>query len=521
MQLMWVINLIGTTLLISGLSVAHAVTLPLEARSMTLQQQALHVANRLGYGLTPTQLETMTKVGLTTYLNQQLMPSRIVENPVLDRTLGALSTQSMTQVDLLNTYRRLSANTSTGDEPMMGSATLKREAQIAQKKWAQQILIEAQSARLATAVLSHRQLEAAMVEFWFNHFNVYARNGVGTVLLGLYDRDTIRPHALGKFKNLLMATAKSPAMLSYLNNQSSSRVFVSKQGKVFGINENYAREVMELHTLGVQGGYTQKDVTELSKILTGWSYDERLRHDTPPNQLFVFLSDRHDQQEKVFLGQVFKANGQAEGERALNLLAQHPKTARFIAFKLAQYFISDQPSKPLVDHLATVFLNSDGDLRAVMDALISAPDFWSTQSVGKKFKTPYQYVVSSVRMGGITPQYYSPMAKAMRQLNMPLYGYLTPDGYAQVRSAWLNPAAMAERINFATSLARGRIPFHTPFEQSKTPSAGAILASQPDIATLLNLMGPVLSTRTQQAIEQAPEQLKAALLISSPEFMSR
>jgi uncharacterized protein (DUF1800 family) len=205
----------------------------------------------------------------------------------------------------------------------------------------------------------------------------------------------------------------------------------------------------------------------------------------------------------------------------LNLLAQHPKTARFIAFKLAQYFISDQPSKPLVDHLATVFLNSDGDLRAVMDALISAPDFWSTQSVGKNFKTPYQYVVSSVRMGGITPQYYSPMAKAMRQLNMPLYGYLTPDGYAQVRSAWLNPAAMAERINFATSLARGRIPFHTPFEQSKTPSAGAILASQPDIATLLNLMGPVLSTRTQQAIEQAPEQLKAALLISSPEFMSR
>ncbi len=325
---------------------------------------------------------------------------------------------------------------------------------------------QAVQARLWRAVESPRQLQEVMVDFWYNHFNVFAAKGLDHLWVGAYEEQAIRPYALGRFRDLLGATAHHPAMLFYLDNwQNTAPNSPGVRGKQQGLNENYARELMELHTLGVDGGYTQEDVIALARILTGWGLGRPRGRDINKGGFF-FDPKRHDFSDKVFLGQTIHGSGVAEGEEALDILARNPATARHISFELAQYFVADEPPSALVERLRKRFLDTDGDIRAVLDTLFHSPEFWDQKYYGNKFKTPYQYVVSAVRATDMKVVNVRPLYGMLMQLGMPLYGCLTPDGYKNTRDAWLNPDAMTRRIGFATALASGRLPLGQPVKES-------------------------------------------------------
>lgn len=509
MSLIWILS-------VNSIACAE-VHLPTEAKSLSQNQQVLHVLNRLGYGPTPESVTHVKKIGVAAYIDEQLSPKKIPESPVLLSYLRTLPTLSMTPEQLVERQESFAAASMA--DTNMSDVQQQSSAQLGRKLFAAQVMSEARSDRLSHAVLSDRQLEAALTEFWFNHFNVYSRAGINKIMTGVYDREVIRANALGHFDQLLLATARSVAMSNYLNNRVSTRAFVSKRGKQFGLNENYAREVMELHTLGVNGGYTQKDVTELARILTGWGYDVSGKHTGNETDLFLFRDGHHDKGDKIFLGQEFHNDGVKEGERALKMLAEHPATARFISAKLAEYFVSDQPSAELVNQMAKTYSSSHGDIRKVLETMFSSADFWQAKNQLAKFKTPYQYVVSSIRVSGVKPTEYWYLADKLEAMNMPLYGYLTPDGYKQVKSAWLSPTAISARVDYATAFGRGVFPLQTA--KRTKPSQQQRLASMPKTEQLHQLLGPILSDRTQQAVQNAPSSLKAALLLSSPEFMAR
>jgi uncharacterized protein (DUF1800 family) len=326
-----------------------------------------------------------------------------------------------------------------------------------------------------------------MVDFWFNHFNVFSGKGQDRALVASYERDAIRPYVFGSFRDMLGATARHPAMLFYLDN------WVSKAG---GLNENYARELMELHTLGVDQGYTQKDVTELARMLTGWTYAPRQL--VQRNETFRFDPKRHDNGDKLWLGRVVKAGGQAEGEMALDVLAAHPATAHHISFELAQYFVADVPPPALVDRMARTWIGSRGDIRTVLETLFSSPEFMAPEAQGAKFKTPYQYVISAARASGAPLTDIKQVMGALDRLGMPLYGCQTPDGYKNTQDAWLNPDALSRRINYAT-----------------------VLAQNVDAASVQAALGGGVSGRTQGLVASSPEKIRAALLLGSPDFMQR
>jgi len=299
-------------------------------------------------------------------------------------------------------------------------------------------------------------------------------------------------------------------------------------GKASGLNENYARELMELHTLGVDGGYSQKDVTELARILTGWTLDPR----TGSASMFRFDGQRHDWGDKEWLGRHVAPRGQAEGEFALDVLASSPATAHHIAFELAQYFVSDAPPAALVNRLAQRYSATDGDIRAVLETLLRSPEFRDPANEGAKFKTPYQYVVSAVRASDLEVRNVRPLLGVMNQLGMPLYGCLTPDGYKNTEEAWLNPDAMSRRINFATILASGRVPLDRPIDESTgrpvglRPVGETAGTSPPsmdpvDVDRLLDTLGESISGKTLKALTTAQPQLRAALVLGSPDFMRR
>jgi len=419
------------------------------------------------------------------------------------------------------------------------------------------IYVEAGEERLLQALQSPRQLQEVLVDFWFNHFNVFQGKGLDRVLVESYEREAIRPNVFGRFRTMLGATAKHPAMLFYLDNWLSvapgyqPRARAGAAAKAAGLNENYAREVMELHTLGVDGGYTQQDVTELARILTGWTMQpqqarrRRVDMDSSPvfavphqgDSIFVFDPARHDDGNKTWLGHAVAPAGQMEGEFALDVLARHPATARHIAFKLARRFVADEPSPALVGRLAQRFLETDGDLRAVMQSLVDSPEFRDPRPV--KFKTPYQYVMSSVRATGIVTTNVRPLMAVLSQLGQPLYGCQTPDGWHDTEADWLNPSAITQRVNFATALASGRLPLQSTADPN-APAANGLkaLERQTDKATagqqpvegstppvdpdaLLATLGPAIGAKTRAAIAASPPALRAALVLGSPDFMRR
>jgi uncharacterized protein (DUF1800 family) len=356
---------------------------------------------------------------------------------------------------------------------------------------------ELTSAKLLRAIYSERQLDEVMTDFWFNHFNVFIGKGADRYMITSYERDVIRPRALGKFKDLLMATAKSPAMLFYLDNWMSvgpdsdfalrgperraqmyprrpwgrrSIIFGApfppparrprpprqqnaKKKNQSGLNENYGRELMELHTLGVNGGYTQKDVTEAARVFTGWTLKEPRRGGD-----FEFDNRKHEPGTKYVLGHKIKQNGEKEGEELLNVLAHQPSTARFISTELAQRFVSDNPPQALIDRMAKTFLKKDGDIREVLRTMFRSPEFWSPAVYRARVKTPLEFVASAVRATGADVSNPMPLVQMLNRMGMPLYGAQPPTGYKTDAEAWVNSSALLNRMNFALALAANRLP---------------------------------------------------------------
>ncbi len=523
---------------------------------------ALHVLNRLAFGPTPGDLDRVTRMGASAWIAEQMHPERLALPAFLADQLATLRTPNQTQREMVQQYRemakeakeakRAEAATPDGKKPKTAEGGERRK-QIAT------ITIEAGEERLLQALNSPRQLEEVLVDFWFNHFNVFQGKGLVRVLTESYEREAIRPNVLGRFRTMLGATAKHPAMLFYLDNWLSAAPgyqpprrlgAAGAAAKVSGLNENYAREVMELHTLGVDGGYTQQDVTELARILTGWTLAPQQRKhrrfvDGADNtaaghgdSIFGFDAARHDNGSKTWLGNSVRPNGQLEGEYALDALARHPATAKHIAFKLARRFVADEPAPALVERLARRFLDTDGDLRAVLQALVDSPEFRDPRPV--KFKTPYQYVMSSVRATGIATTNVKPLMAVLTQLGQPLYGCQTPDGWHDTEADWLNPNAITQRVNFATALASGKLPLQRVDDpNAPAPAQGmkamqrqtdkAMTRDQPvegstppiDAGALLATLGPAISDKTRAAVAISQPTLRAALVLGSPDFMRR
>jgi len=323
---------------------------------------------------------------------------------------------------------------------------------------AQVVARDLMESKVLRAVYSERQLQEVLADFWFNHFNVFLDKGADHYLLTEYEREAIRPHVLGKFRDLLEATAKSPAMLFYLDNwQSVGANIMLPRGpnaQRRGLNENYGRELLELHTLGVDGGYTQKDVTEVARCFTGWTINQPQRQGT-----FLFAPRLHDNGEKNVLGVTIPAGGGiADGEKVLDILARHPSTAHFISRKLAQRFVADDPPASLVERMAQTFLKSDGDIRAVMQAMLASKEFWSEGAYRSKMKSPLELVVSAVRASNGSVDFAAALVNQVAQLGEPLYRKQEPTGYSNSSKEWMNSAGLMARMNFALQLAGNKVP---------------------------------------------------------------
>ena len=510
------------------------------AGELSGNERALHVLNRLGYGPRPGDVDAVSRMGVERYIDVQLHPESIPLPQNLATHLSSLPIIGMSAGEALSQFQTArqaakAAAVNVNGMPQDADKNAKPdERQNLRRDMAQRMAEQTAEARLIRAIESPRQLEEVMVDFWFNHFNVFAGKGLDRALVASYERDAIRPFAFGHFRDLLGATAKHPAMLFYLDNWLSVAPGlrperpgpVSAVVKVNGLNENYARELMELHTLGVDGGYTQKDVTELARMLTGWTFVPREMLRT--GDTFQFEARRHDNGDKDWLGHHVAPNGRGEGEYALDILANHPATARLISFQLAQYFVADKPSPELVKRLAHRFTETHGDIRAVLATLFASPEFWSRSAISSKFKTPYQYVISSARAADLAVTNVRPLLGTLAQLGMPLYGCQTPDGYKNTEEAWLNPDALTRRINFATVLASGRLPLakreQAPDEMNAAQDFARVakdsgMLPPVDAVQLMVTLGPALSSRTRDAVAAAQPALRSALVLGSPDFM--
>ena len=368
-----------------------------------------------------------------------------------------------------------------------GMSAQQKETLMALSNPEQVVVGELMQAKLLRAIYSERQLDEVMTDFWFNHFNIFINKGADRYLLTSYERDAIRPHVLGKFENLLVATAKSPAMLFYLDNWLSvgpdsevglgmapprgprrgpgPRIRTAKAKKASGLNENYGRELMELHTLSVNGGYSQRDVTEVAKVFTGWTIEQ------PKGGGFRFEPRMHEPGTKVVLGYRIKENGEKEGMEVLHMLAKSPKTAHFISQKLAQRFVSDDPPATLVERMTQTYLKKDGDIREVLRTMFRSPEFWSPDAYRAKVKTPLEFVVSAVRASGAQVDDARPLIGVLNNMGMPLYGMQPPTGYSMKAETWVNSSALLARMNFALALSAGRVRGITANSQQLASSA--------------------------------------------------
>lgn len=550
-----------------------------EAARLSEEQRILHVLNRLGFGARPGDIERVKALGLDNYIKQQLHPEAIAD-AATDAKLERLPSLKMTTPELFAKYPQPAAllrvmerrgelppelagvrearkkgnaapdandaGKAADDKAMANIAEdaagkdvdgagkdaaagekSQQEARRAMRDYylknnlqlPQRLVTELQGSRILRAVYSERQLQEVLVDFWENHFNVFAGKGADRWLLVAYDRDTIRPHTLSKFGDLLLSTAQSPAMLFYLdnfqsvspdaaaNNRLNGRrngganrplldIFMNRRannraGRMpqmepqrdgeaartpaapaapkrmkRGINENYARELMELHTLGVDGGYTQKDVQEVARCFTGWTINDPRGYrsaalgegDERAGQ-FYFNARLHDDGEKLVLGhKIPSGGGVKDGLMVLDILAHHPSTAKFIATKLARRFVMDNPTPALVERVASAFTKSDGDIRETLRAVFASPEFNSPESYRAKIKTPFELAVSSIRSLGGETNGSPAIHQWIARMGEPLYGYQAPTGYPDVAENWVNTGALLERLNFGLALASNRIP---------------------------------------------------------------
>ena len=561
----------------AGLGVAA----PLSGQSVAVKADTntvVHVLNRLGYGPRPGDVARVKAMGIEAFIEQQLHPERIVD-PALDRRLAAYPTIQLTTAEIARDYygpaealRRAEQQAAgrqgqpptppvMNDPTMMGQAgqparpaqNVTPEMQAARQREAQ-ILQDLMQARLIRAVVSERQLEEVLVDFWFNHFNVFSGKGQVRVYLTEYERDTIRPHVLGNFRDMLGAVAESPAMLFYLDNfqnvdpkaaqrqadeqMARQRLAAARggrggrgaarpqnqqqmerqqqqlqQARNRGLNENYARELMELHTLGVDGGYTQADVVAVARAFTGWTIDR-----PRDGGSFLFNAAMHDNDPKVVLGTTIKAGGKKDGEAVLDLLSAHPATAKFIAEKLARRFVSDEPPASLIDRAAKVFLSSKGDLREVTRTIVTSPEFFAVEARRAKVKTPLEFVASAVRASDATVNNVQPLVQALRTLGMPLYGAQPPTGWGDTAMDWVNTGALLNRLNFAIQLAGNQLRGVRLDVRTLAPDTSETTRTQ--LVTKL-VSGDVSDiTRDTLAKAESPQHL-VALTLGSPEFQKR
>jgi len=503
-------------------------------------QQILHALDRLTFGPKPGDVARVKKMGLKKWVDIELHPERIEENPDLEAKLQPLESLRMTPMEAVQHYPtpQMIRAIAAGRQPMPDDPVLRASVQrlvvrykvkkendeemepvktldeildaserqtlrngkpdqkralltslpadklddvlIALPRGQRQQLfnnspVDVQrrimllnspqqvvaydllESKLLRAIESNRQLAEELDDFWFNHFNVYYDKGSDRFLIPEYEREAIRPNVLGKFRDLLEATAKSPAMLFYLDNFQSVRPDIdanSKNRKVKrGLNENYGRELMELHTLGVNGGYTQHDVTEVARCFTGWTIQ-----DPRKGGAFSYNDNLHDKGEKLVLGHVIPAGGGMEdGEKVLDILATHPSTAKFISTELAQRFVTDNPPQSLIDKMSKTFLDTGGDIRLVMKTMLDSKEFWSQGAYRAKVKTPFEMVASSVRALGASITDAWALANQVGNLGEPLYRKQEPTGYSNLNSEWVNSAALLGRMNFAVQLTQNRV----------------------------------------------------------------
>jgi uncharacterized protein (DUF1800 family) len=560
---------------------------------LTEDQRIVHVLNRLGFGARPGDLERVKAMGLENYIKQQLNPEQIPD-ALAENKVASLSSINMTTAQLYEKYpqpgqllRQLQArgvlpsdlaeareNRTKANSPIGEMAPAEMTATPPASKpvpanpqddpkyrqaireyylkngleQPQRIVAELQASRILRAVYSERQLQEVMVDFWSNHFNIFAGKGADRWLLPAYDRDTIRPNALGKFATLLEATAKSPAMLFYLDNfqsvspnanrpnqdrprrglaallggatrrppqqpigQTQQRPAAAQARR--GINENYARELMELHTLGVDGGYSQKDVQEVARCFTGWTIFQPRGGGAAANALlgdaakngagtFYFNPRTHDDGEKVVLGHKIPASGGIkDGLLVLDILAHHPSTAKFIATKLARHFVSDEPSPKLVERVATAFTRSDGDIRETLKAIFFSPEFNSPEAYRAKIKRPFELVVSAIRTLGADTNGGPGTHQWIARMGEPLYGFQTPNGYSDSAESWVNTGGLLERMNFGLALASNRVQGTRVDLQKLTAAAhGPADKNQLLDQALKTILAGDISTETRNAL---------------------
>ena len=428
---------------------------------LPLQDDAaiVHLLARATFGARKGDVERVRALGAAAWLERQLDPAGIADTAV-EAALAEMKTLAMPTDALLREFPR--PDPAIRQKLLNGEMTrAELRAMYPPDKRPGRIVGELQAAKIARAVLSERQLDEVMVDFWFNHFNVYALKGDGRWYVTAYERDAIRPHALGRFRDLVRATARHPAMLFYLDNWLSTRADFTvpagpNRGRRAGLNENFARELLELHTLGVDGGYTQTDVTEVARAFTGWTIDR-----PRVNGSFLYRPQMHDRGAKVVLGhRIAAGGGESDGERVIDVVTRHPSTARFIATKLARRFVADEPPAALVERVATTFRETDGDVRAMLRTLFAAPEFWAPEARRAKIKKPFEFVASATRaLGGrVDGAGAYALARAVADIGEPLYEAQPPTGHPDRAEAWVSTGALLARMNFALALAQRRFP---------------------------------------------------------------
>jgi len=498
--------MLGSAAALMGLSLLSRRSQAATGPALSADERALHALNRLGYGPRPADATAIAEQGadkwLERFLTEQLEPRRLPQPAPLSERLAGLEVLKLSQGELLSRFREAVKAAREARREQAKGETPSADALNAVREKVRPLVQQAATARLARGLQSPAQLEEVLTEFWFNHFNVFAGKGPVGVLVADYEQHAIRPHVLGRFRDMLGATARHPAMLVYLDNAQSvapgyaPRRAAPNPQRASGLNENYARELMELHTLGVDGGYTQRDVTELARMLTGWGVDQR----QTAGDVFEFNPRRHDSGGKTWLGQSVAGSGQGEGTRALDVLAAHPATARHLAHKFAQAFVADKPPESLVQKLADNFKASGGDLREFTRTLIRADEFWSREAYQAKFKTPYQYLLSSMRALDLPLLNSQLLTASLAQAGQPLYGAQTPDGYKNTAAAWRNPEALTQRVQLATTLGQ---------------------RSGVNAERLSLTLGAALSEPTRRTLAAEPAGQQVALLLASPDFMKR
>lgn len=452
-----------------------------EPRELTADAQVHHALNRLAFGARPGDVAAVRAIGVDTWIARQLDPEAIVDSSAM-QLAAAYPMLELGAADLARRYPPPMAAAAQARRATTGADSARaREMMVQARRNYGRITAQLQSARVARAVASERQLEEVMVDFWLNHFSVFIGKGRMRYFLADYEREAIRPHALGNFRELLGAVAKSPAMLFYLDNAQSMadsgqptavrprrgpnrgargrqamppRMQAPPQRRRRGLNENYARELLELHTLGVDGGYTQADIIAVARAFTGWTIDDPRR-----GGRFIFRPALHDAGPKTVLGtQLPGGQGIEDGEQVLDLVARHPSTARFIATKLAIRFVSDSPPPGLIDRAAATFARTDGDVREVVRTIVTSPEFFSRSAYRGKVKSPFEAVVSALRALGAEPDTTPRTAQIIARLGQPVFGRQSPDGWPEKGEPWMNTGAILGRINFGMAVASGRFP---------------------------------------------------------------